>query len=101
MSCASGSNGPCSAGLEASLRGALLLDRDGVINEECEYLHDPADLVVIAGVPEAIAAINRSGIPVVVVSNQAGIGRGLYGIEDYHRVNRAIAGILATAGAHV
>jgi histidinol phosphatase-like enzyme len=41
------------------LRPGLFLDRDGVINEECEYLHDPKDLVVLGGVPEAIAAINR------------------------------------------
>jgi D-glycero-D-manno-heptose 1,7-bisphosphate phosphatase len=83
------------------LKPGLLLDRDGVINEECEYLHDPKDLVVIAGVADAIAAINRRGIPVAVVTNQAGIGRGMYAVADYHRVNRAIAGLLAAADAHI
>jgi histidinol-phosphate phosphatase family protein len=78
-----------------------LLDRDGVINEECEYLHDPADLVVISGVALAIAAINRWQVPVVVVTNQAGIGRGMYGVDAYHAVNRAIADILARAAGHV
>lgn len=85
----------------ASLQPGLLLDRDGVINEECEYLHDPKDLVVIAGVAEAIAAINRRRVPVVVVTNQAGIGRGLYGVDEYHAVNRAIEAILGKAGAHI
>jgi D-glycero-D-manno-heptose 1,7-bisphosphate phosphatase len=85
----------------ASLQPGLLLDRDGVINEECEYLHDPKDLVVIASVAEAIAAINRRRIPVVVVTNQAGIGRGMYGVDDYHAVNRAIEAVLAKAGAHI
>ena len=85
----------------SSLQPGLLLDRDGVINEECEYLHDPKDLVVIAGVADAIAAINRRRVPVVVVTNQAGIGRGLYGVDDYHAVNRAIEAILAKAGAHI
>ena len=83
------------------MRPGLFLDRDGVINEECEYLHDPKDLVVLAGVPEAIAAINRRNIPVVVVTNQSGIGRGMYGADTYHGVNRAIEGLLALAGAHL
>ena len=85
----------------ASLRPGLLIDRDGVINEECHYLHDPKDLVVIAGVAEAIAAINRRGIPVAVISNQAGIGRGMYGVEAYQSVNRAIETILARSKAHI
>ena len=85
----------------ASLQPGLLLDRDGVINEEREYLHDPKDLVVIAGVAQAIAAINRRRIPVAVVTNQAGIGRGMYGLDAYHAVNRAIECILAKAGAHI
>jgi D-glycero-D-manno-heptose 1,7-bisphosphate phosphatase len=72
-----------------------------VINEECEYLHDPKDLVVIAGAAEAIAAINRLGIPVVVATNQSGIGRGMYGVDAYHGVNRAIEAILGAAGARV
>jgi histidinol-phosphate phosphatase family protein len=72
-----------------------------VINEEREYLHDPKDLIVIAGVAEAIAAINRRRIPVAVVTNQAGIGRGMYGVEAYHAVNRAIDASLARSGAHI
>ncbi len=83
------------------MRGALLLDRDGVINEECEYLHDPDDLIVIPGVAEAIAHFNRAQVPVVVVTNQAGIGRGMYGVDAYQRVNRAIADILAAADGHI
>jgi histidinol-phosphate phosphatase family protein len=83
------------------LKPGLLLDRDGVINEECEYLHNPKDLVLIAGAADAIAAINRGGFPVVVVTNQAGIGRGMYGADAYHGVNRAIDGLLALAGAHI
>jgi D-glycero-D-manno-heptose 1,7-bisphosphate phosphatase len=88
-------------GRGAGVRPGLLLDRDGVINEEVEYLHDPKDLVVIAGVAEAIATVNRLGIPVVVVSNQAGIGRGLYDVDAYRRVNQAIAGVLARRHARI
>lgn len=82
-------------------RPGLFLDRDGVINQECHYLHDPTDLVMIPGVAEAIAAINRRAVPVVVVTNQAGIGRGYYDVPAYQSVNRAISEILAASGAHV
>ena len=85
----------------SSLQPALFLDRDGVINEECEYLHDPKDLVVITGVAKAIAAVNCRHVPVVVVTNQAGIGRGMYGVEAYHGVNRAIEAVLAKSRAHI
>jgi histidinol-phosphate phosphatase family protein len=63
----------------------LLLDRDGVINEECEYLHDPKDLVVIRRRGQSHRRHQSPGHPVAVVTNQAGIGRGMYGVEDYHR----------------
>jgi D-glycero-D-manno-heptose 1,7-bisphosphate phosphatase len=101
MCCASGWSARCSGARGASLRPGLLLDRDGVLNEECEYLHDPKDLIVIPGAAEAVAAINRRQIPVVVVTNQAGIGRGMYGGSAYPAVNRAMAGVLAGASAHV
>jgi D-glycero-D-manno-heptose 1,7-bisphosphate phosphatase len=84
-----------------SKRMGLFLDRDGVINQECHYLHDPKDLVMIPGVVETIAAINRHGVPVIVVTNQAGIGRGYYDVPAYQSVNRAITEILAASGAHV
>ena len=72
-----------------------------MINEECEYLRDPKELVMIPGVAETIAAINRRRHPVVVVTNQSGIGRGMYGVDAYHAVNRAMAAMLAKDGAHI
>jgi D-glycero-D-manno-heptose 1,7-bisphosphate phosphatase len=83
------------------VKAGLLLDRDGVINEEVEYLHEPKDLVVLPGVAETIAVMNRHGIPVAVVTNQAGIGRGLYDADAYHRVNAAIAAVLAAGQARI
>jgi len=82
-------------------RPLLLLDRDGVINEEVHRLHAARDLVMIPGVAPAIAAVNAAGVPVVVVSNQAGIGLGLYGEADLVAVTRAIEASLAAAGARV
>lgn len=56
----------------------LFLDRDGVIVEEVNYLHRREDVRVLAGAAELIAAAQRRGFAVGVITNQAGIGRGLY-----------------------
>ena len=55
----------------------------------------------IPGSAEAIARFNRAGIPVAVVTNQAGVARGLYSIADVARVHRYIEERLAEHGAHV
>ncbi|HVV83095.1 MAG TPA: HAD family hydrolase [Kofleriaceae bacterium] len=78
-------------------RPALFLDRDGVVNEEIAYLHRPEDVRLVAGVAGAIAQANAAGIPVVVVTNQAGIARGLYGEADLAAVGARIAALLAPA----
>ena len=55
----------------------------------------------IDGAIEAIAALNRAGIPVAVVTNQAGVARGYYGIEDVQQVHKHMIAELARKGAHV
>lgn len=80
---------------------ALFLDRDGVIVEETNYLHRPEDVQMIAGVPEAIASINRLGVPVVLVTNQAGIGRGYYDWAEFDAVQRLICSELEKFGARL
>ena len=72
-------------------RGALFLDRDGVIVADTHYLHRVEDMRMIAGAAAAIARCNALGIRVVVVTNQAGIGRGYYGWDDFHAVQAAMA----------
>jgi D-glycero-D-manno-heptose 1,7-bisphosphate phosphatase len=87
--------------MPTNARPALFLDRDGVLNEEVNYLHDPRELVLIHGVGRVIADFNRLGIPVVVVTNQAGIGRGYYNVAAYESVNRAINEHLKKEGATI
>lgn len=71
-------------------RPCLFLDRDGVVVEETHYLHSVNDAIFIAGVAEAVARANAYLVPVVMVTNQAGIGRGLYGWEDFHSIQHHI-----------
>lgn len=73
-----------------ALRPAVFLDRDGVIVEEVGYLHKVEDITLIASAPAAVARLNAAGVPVVVVTNQAGIGRGYYTWTDFERVQAEI-----------
>jgi D-sedoheptulose 7-phosphate isomerase/D-glycero-D-manno-heptose 1,7-bisphosphate phosphatase len=82
-------------------RPGILLDRDGTIIVDHGYVGSVDRVEFIEGAPEAIARFNRAGIPVAVVTNQAGVARGLYGIEDVARVHQYIAGHLAEHGAHI
>ena len=77
----------------------LFLDRDGVIVEEVGWLHKVEDVRLTPGIAGLIRAANRAGAPVAVVTNQSGVGRGLYGWADFDAVQRAIAARLARLGA--
>lgn len=82
-------------------RRCVFLDRDGVINVEVDYLHDPAELVLIGGAAETIATLGRTGAAVVVVTNQAGIGRGKYTERELAAVTAHLDALLAAAGARL
>ena len=74
---------------------AVFLDRDGTINEEKEYLSDPARLVLFSGAGTALRRLREAGFLLFIVTNQSGIGRGYYTVEDMHRVNRRLCEVLA------
>ena len=76
-------------------RPALFLDRDGVIVKDTQFLGRAQDVRLLAGAGEAIARCNRLGIPVIVVSNQSGIARGLYDWSGFAAVQAAIASALS------
>jgi D-glycero-D-manno-heptose 1,7-bisphosphate phosphatase len=80
---------------------AVFIDRDGTLNEEVGYLCRPEDVVLIPGAREALARLNAQGIPVLVVTNQAGIGRGRYGWDAFHAVMDRIGELLRQGGAHL
>lgn len=66
------------AGLALGVRPALFLDRDGVINVEKNYVHRIEDFEFVDGIFDLCRAAAERGMPIVVVTNQAGIGRGHY-----------------------
>ncbi len=67
-------------------RRAVFADRDGTIIEDRHYVADPADVALIPGAPAALQKMRELGFALVVVTNQSGIGRGLYTLADYRRV---------------
>ena len=82
----------------------VFLDRDGVLNEkmpEGSYVRSLDDFHVLPGVPEAIAALNRAGMRVIVVSNQRGIALGLYTAGDVEAIHACFQRLLGNHGAHI
>lgn len=63
---------------------ALFLDRDGVINVDHAYVYRKQDFEFIDGIFELVATAKKAGYLIVVVTNQAGIGRGYYTEDDFH-----------------
>lgn len=82
-------------------RRAAFVDRDGTLIQEKEYLADPEGVRLVPGAAGAIRSLRRLGLAVVVVTNQSGIARGLYGEEDYRAVARRLDRVLEEAGAPV
>ena len=80
---------------------AVFLDRDGTIIADRHYPSDPAGVELLPGAAWALAQLNQAHIPVVVVTNQSGIGRGYYKRADYDRVESRLAELLAAEGARI
>ncbi len=80
---------------------AVFLDRDGTINEEVEYLHDPKKFRLLPNALEGLKKLQNMGYRLVVVTNQGGIGLGYYTEEDFYRVNREMFRQLAPAGVRI
>jgi len=80
------------------VRTAVFLDRDGTLVRDPGYLHEPAAVELLPGVAAGLAALAAAGWPLVVVSNQSGMARGLYGPDDFFAVQSRIAELLAPHG---
>lgn len=82
-------------------RPALFLDRDGLLVEEVGYLHRPRDVRLQPGAAALLAAAARAGWRRVVVTNQSGVGRGLFGWEAFAATQARIEELLAEEGGAI
>ena len=80
-------------------RSALFVDRDGTLIVERHYINDPAGVELVSGAAGAIRQLNELHIPVVLVTNQSGIGRGLITQTQYNAVHERLLQLLAQNGA--
>lgn len=80
---------------------AVFLDRDGTIIHDAHYLSRPDQVHLIEGAADAIARINALMIPVIVITNQSGIGRGYMTLDDYAAVAARLDSLLEELGAHI
>ena len=82
-------------------RPALFLDRDGVVCVEANYLHKVEDVQLMPGVGEVIKSANLKNIPVILVTNQAGIAYGYFGWDEFVAVQACILDDIKSAGGSV
>ncbi len=80
---------------------ALLLDRDGVINKEITYLHRIEDFEFIYGVFEACRVLGELEYLIIIITNQAGIGRGYYTEDDFRTLNDWMVGQFKDHGTKI
>lgn len=80
---------------------AFFLDRDGVVIRQVHYLHKPEDVVLESTVPEALKYIHSKGALAIVITNQSGVARGMFTLDDVHAVHRRITELLAPYGEKI
>jgi histidinol-phosphate phosphatase family protein len=87
--------------MNARRRVAVFIDRDGTIIEDPGYLSEPAKVHLLPGAAEALILLERAGCARIVITNQSGIGRGFYRVEDFLAVEAEIERQLAARGAGI
>ncbi|MDM7923061.1 MAG: HAD family hydrolase [Pyrinomonadaceae bacterium] len=76
--------------MTTELRKAAFIDRDGTLLEEVNFLSRVEDMRIFPYTSEALEALKQNGFLVIVVTNQSGIGRGIYTEDDMHSIHRAM-----------
>ena len=84
-------------------RKAVFLDRDGVINENVDgdYVRSWEALRLLPGAVEAIAELTRRGFPIVIVTNQQGVGKGLMAASDVDEIHERLVEEIVRGGGRV
>jgi len=80
---------------------AVFLDRDGVLNVDHGYAHDYASLEWTPGAREAVAALTKAGVRLIVVTNQSGVARGYYDEAAVHTLHAAMQAEFRCLGGRI
>ena len=88
--------------MSSSASKLVILDRDGVINiDSDQYIKSVDEWIPLPGSLEAIAELNQAGFQVTVATNQSGLARGLFTINDLHAMHQKMMDLLAPMGGRV
>lgn len=82
-------------------RKALFLDRDGIINQEKNYVHRIGDFEFMDGIFDLLSYAQSQNYLLIIVTNQAGIARGYYSEDDFHRLNSWMLKQFREKGIHI
>ena len=76
---------------------AVFIDRDGVINHDLDnnYVYRPEDIIINPGIPELLSYLKKKAYLIIIISNQGGIGKGIYSMDDTEKTNARILNLLA------
>jgi len=86
----------------ARQRSVIVLDRDGVINQDSSHFIKSADeWIALPGSATAIKKLNDAGFTVVVATNQSGVGRGLFSLTTLEDIHRKMTAVVTAAGGHL
>lgn len=80
---------------------AVFFDRDGVLNEDVAYLYKIADLRWVEGAREAVAYLTQLGYKIFIVTNQSGIARGYYTVDEMQQLHEYMQREIAAAGGKI
>lgn len=69
---------------------ALFIDRDGTINHDCPYCHDPSDLRIYDDSVSIMKEYRDAGFLIIIITNQSGINRGYFTVEQFNAFNDAL-----------
>jgi D-glycero-D-manno-heptose 1,7-bisphosphate phosphatase len=83
-----------------NLSSAVFLDRDGTLIEEKFYLSNPDHVALFPRAADALLSLQKAGYKLFIVSNQSGVGRGYFTMQDVERVNERMARHFAEKSVH-
>lgn len=86
---------------EKNVKRFILLDRDGTIIVEKNYLSKPEDVELIPGVAKALRRFKKMGFGLMVITNQSGVGRGFFDLETLEKIHRRLNNLLAQEGVYL
>ncbi len=72
------------------LSPAVFIDRDGTLMQDCDYCSHPKDVRIFPGVIEALSRLKSRGFKLIIITNQSGIGRGLFTLDQYRAVEAEV-----------